>query len=1136
MHRPMSIRSLFLASALTLAFVPGCQDAPPPDDSPSEPLGAATQGLTCGDSLIPAMTAGDAPSGLAIASSQLSASNPGWMALDGSDTTMWFSASGQSTEWLTYEFFNGPKTVTHYAIKFSNGALNARAPRDWTLQGWSGSAWNTIDSRTLQTNWGGAEQREFAVATPTAYSKYRLVVTEDNATGTGVDVLSIGKLSFYNCACAASVNQVPDMTSATAPSGIVTASGVIDAEPEYDAWKAFDSVATGASMWISAIQQTPAWLAYEWTDGPRIISRYAIKYANGDITTRAPKNWTFQGWNGSAWVTVDTRIDEMGWLGSERREYTLSTPRTFSKFRLNVTDDNDPRTGVEVVSLARLELLGCVRDTVAPIVPVFTGFTPASPSTQTSTTLAGTTEAGATVRLFTGSSCAGSPLASVTANASGTFTRAFTMTVNTTSIFSAKAEDSVGNISACSAAISYVHDNLAPTTPFQLAFSPSGAGTQVTPLLQGRTEAGALVRVFQNSSCGGTPLTTTTANATTGNFSLNLSVGTNSVTTFTFRAVDAAGNTSGCSPTVAYTHDNLAPLPPTFTPGLVPFPQAPFVSAVRALAEPRTRIILFSNAGCTLPMGTEVALDNTGGALVPLLANQVGVTVFARVRDAAGNQSSCTSFTETCVTGFLDCDGNPSNGCETSMMDDAANCGACGTVCGGAASASGVCGAGTCGLGCAVGTFDCDGNAVNGCESATACAPGVCQVTPNRELLITDLSVVEDPVRTTGNGVWTFGTLMRRMNGGQNPSELVRNWLKTWEQDQFIEASFVPARTRIRPDVLGPWESRSGGPNAPLDFNTAPFRLLAIVNRIDLRSEGTHSGEGRFIFGVTTPSGQPMPFTVILEYMLPGDGPEDIQRWARDWHELGTLSLGTTAYNTKLQALTDRFTQSFVAPGHFMGSAIHQVRTNENVLDPLWELREFHFGPTGLAPAPVALTPELFHAGTPLVTNYVQQNLVPLMSGTHDVPAFFEGQPFLAGSALTPFFFFWNAPGADPEARHRFSLNTCNGCHAGETQTTFLHVFPRSAGSASAPSPFMTSLAPTPDPVSPSTVRVFNDLGRRDDDLENLVCGAPQSLQAMTGSVGEALLAPRSLSSAKNLDGAVPGFPPRSNLPPGRVH
>ncbi|MCY1014540.1 discoidin domain-containing protein [Pyxidicoccus sp. MSG2] len=156
--------------------------------------------------------------------------------------------------------------------------------------------------------------------------------------------------------CSTTTSLVPAMTSATAPSGSVTRSGAYDST--YEAWKAFDS--SNTSMWISTVYQTPAWIAYEWTDfTPRLVTSYAITFANGSLTSRAPSAWTLEGWNGSGWVVVDTRSGETGWAGLQTRTYTVGSPGSFLKYRLNITDDNDPSAGIVVVSMGRLELFGC---------------------------------------------------------------------------------------------------------------------------------------------------------------------------------------------------------------------------------------------------------------------------------------------------------------------------------------------------------------------------------------------------------------------------------------------------------------------------------------------------------------------------------------------------------------------------------------------------------------------------------------------------------------------------------------------------------------------------------------------------------------------------------------------------------
>ena len=89
---------------------------------------------------------------------------------------------------------------------------------------------------------------------------------------------------------------------------------------------------------------------------------------------------------------------------------------------------------------------------------------------------------------------------------------------------------------------------------------------------------------------------------------------------------------------------------------------------------------------------------------------------------APGAEGRCASgaCTVTCLAGFGDCDGSATNGCEVNLNTSATHCGRCNNTCvpagdGGVAA----CSAGRCSLSCASGRGDCDGNAVNGCETDT---------------------------------------------------------------------------------------------------------------------------------------------------------------------------------------------------------------------------------------------------------------------------------------------------------------------------------------------------------------------------------------------------------------------------------
>ncbi len=412
-------------------------------------------------------------------------------------------------------------------------------------------------------------------------------------------------------------------------------------------------------------------------------------------------------------------------------------------------------------------------------------------------------------------------------------------------------------------------------------------------------------------------------------------------------------------------------------------------------------------------------------------------------------------------------------------------------------------------------------------------------INPAQELMITDLSVVEDPTRTfdictgrgTPNGAWTFGKLITDMANqaatGEDPSDFVEQWLKTWETTQTVNGFSVGARPAIDANVLSLWPRLSNG---KLDLTKAPMRLLAIVNRVDLRTGGAYvpgkAGEARFVFGVVANNGasscNAIQFTVILEYGVPINGCSAIQAWGNKWHALGGMTLGTPAFNNALQAITDTFTAAGADPSKPNGSALDQLRTDEVALSFPWELRQFELNASDhlLHVAPVAQTPDLTLNGSGNLSSYIQASQTQIENGTYTVPATFPGSsPFLGGSALNEQT-VWSAPGiptnapppANPlnDARHLFALGTCNDCHGSETQTSFLQVFTRAPGAESQLSRFLlgdasgTLLVPDTetisDPVS-GVPRTFGDLLRRQADLDALInqsCVASGILRNLT--------------------------------------
>jgi hypothetical protein len=407
----------------------------------------------------------------------------------------------------------------------------------------------------------------------------------------------------------------------------------------------------------------------------------------------------------------------------------------------------------------------------------------------------------------------------------------------------------------------------------------------------------------------------------------------------------------------------------------------------------------------------------------------------------------------------------------------------------------------------------------------------------------------------TPGGAWTFGTLMRKIANtgmtGISEDQFARRWLKQWASTQMVNGDPIPARPNVA-SILNTWEIASGGPGSLLNMDEAPFRLLAIVNRLDLRGNVTYgggssdpcnpacnSGEARFVFcfcghkadpastrpqfygqGGTaggTAAGDLKQFLVIFEYCVPRDGCRELMDWACKWAELECLS--GEPYNAALQNITDEFTAANAMPHRPNGSALSQLRTNENLLDPLWELREFRIFSTDsdaghLRSVTVKQTPAGSLNNMPQLSDYLTATVPPPPG--HTVPlewAVTPGNPvtsaFLGASAtmspinptgpggVAPFWNTLGGPIVGNPLRHDFALNTCNGCHEHETGARFVHVGCRPNGGLAPLSSFLlgnnpTYKIPNTSGLGTGAATHFADLKRRELDLVSFImtpCG-----------------------------------------------
>ncbi|PYG90128.1 hypothetical protein LY28_00008 [Ruminiclostridium sufflavum DSM 19573] len=146
-------------------------------------------------------------------------------------------------------------------------------------------------------------------------------------------------------------NLIPVMTSNTEPSGIVTSS---NSDANWQDWKAFDRGIGAGKSWMTNNYAQTGWLAYEFPTS-QVITKYTITpYLYLD--ENSPKNWTFEGWDGSQWIVLDQRTDINGW--STKKEFTFQNSTAYIKYRINVTALAYSTSTMRSLVICELEMMG----------------------------------------------------------------------------------------------------------------------------------------------------------------------------------------------------------------------------------------------------------------------------------------------------------------------------------------------------------------------------------------------------------------------------------------------------------------------------------------------------------------------------------------------------------------------------------------------------------------------------------------------------------------------------------------------------------------------------------------------------------------------------------------------------------
>lgn len=285
---------------------------------------------------------------------------------------------------------------------------------------------------------------------------------------------------------------------------------------------------------------------------------------------------------------------------------------------------------------------------------------------------------------------------------------------------------------------------------------------------------------------------------------------------------------------------------------------------------------------------------------------------------------------------------------------------------------------------------------------------------------------ISDPVILKATQI-DFESTMRKLNQTSLPIlSFVDTWLSEWRYT--IAPNGLPLASRRYLDLR-----RALGPTSGNGKLGRSMNLIAIAFRLDRRTVGTPAGEGRLIFSLRHPlKNDPLDFTLILEFRLPVESGWNIKRWASEIHHLGAIQ-DSREYVLALKKLVSRFSNS--------GRELLALRTNDFFLDSPWELRDFHVSNTGFLEARLITdTPDLnwFEKNKLVFESWLNSDPIAILKGEYSVPF---GSQALASRVPDEKFIWPIGTQVDPQVRHQFAVNTCNGCHSGETNTRFVHVW-----------------------------------------------------------------------------------------------
>ncbi len=102
--------------------------------------------------------------------------------------------------------------------------------------------------------------------------------------------------------------------------------------------------------WYTTNNVTSGWLEYEFVS-PRTIKKYQI-FTRPLECNSAPKDWTFEAWDGAQWVILDTQTGITDWTTNDSKGYEILNDIPYLRYRICITANNGTTyTGIEEMEM-----------------------------------------------------------------------------------------------------------------------------------------------------------------------------------------------------------------------------------------------------------------------------------------------------------------------------------------------------------------------------------------------------------------------------------------------------------------------------------------------------------------------------------------------------------------------------------------------------------------------------------------------------------------------------------------------------------------------------------------------------------------------------------------------------------------